>query len=203
MRAEKPALAAAWKGYRAMLRVLAASGVRLPELWALPWDNVLFDQSAIVIDQQMDRLGVLEPLLTIATVRQLELPADAMEILRDWRTHCPGRSPNNPVKIYRGWTPKRDLVFPMNDGTPISSETFRLRFWYPLLREAGLVDPDTGKASFDCNSLHYQHAMMMLKRGATGGQVNRRLGYVGGIPWDPLSTELASHLFRRKPRRAG
>jgi len=203
MGAERPADAASWKGYRVMLRVLVASGARLPELWALPWENVLFDQGTIVIDQRVGTLGVLERVPKRAAVRQLELPADVMGILRAWRIHCPRSSADNPVKVYRGWTAKRDLIFPNNDGTPINSETFRGRVWHPLMRESGLVDAGTGKASFECNALHYQHAMMMLKRGATGEQINRRLGYSGALPWEPLNAELASHLFRRKPRLAG
>ena len=198
-RADRPA----WKGYRVMLRVLVASGVRLPELKALPWDNILFDENAIVIDQRMDVLGVLEPVLAPPAVRQVLLPADVMEILQEWKTHCPESSPENPAKVYRDWTAKRDFVFPTIDGTPILSETFRRGFWHPLMREAELLDPSTGKVSFDSDSLHYQHAVMMLRRGATGEQVNRRLGYSGLLPHSPLNSELASHLLRRIPSRTG
>lgn len=147
-----PTVAAEWRRYNLMLRVLVSGALRLSELFALPWDDVLFEHGAIMISQRVDALGVLAPPRRGAAFRRVDLPPDLIQGLSEWRTLCPVSRPDNPALSVLGWTPKRSLVFPTVTGGAQRFSTFLRRCWIPLLEQADLREPDTGKREFKSGS---------------------------------------------------
>tara|TARA_R110002124_G_scaffold183401_4_gene350807 strand:+ start:31733 stop:32701 length:969 start_codon:yes stop_codon:yes gene_type:complete len=119
-------IAKRWQRYRAFVYVMTFAGMRPGEVLGLPWRNVLFDESAIKVDQDMDDDGKIGRPKSRSGYRTIPVGTQVMDILRAWKRECPKS--------------KLDLVFPNWQGNPEKLQNVYRRCWYTLQKETGLVD---------------------------------------------------------------
>jgi len=172
-----PQVMQAWCRYRPLVYVLAATGARMSELRGLPWPNILFDQSAILIGQRADENGILGPPKSAAGTRKIHVPARVMEILKEWQKHCPPTRPDIRAAQADNWKPVRSLVFPTGTGRPERLENIARRGWVPLMKMAGMFDPIAEASRFDRHSLRHHRASLLVDSGATIKEVQHELGH--------------------------
>jgi integrase len=110
-----------WRRYRAFVYVMVFSGMRPGEVLGLPWRNVLFDQSAIKVDQDMNEDGTIGRPKSKSAYRTIEMGAHVMEILKEWKAHCP--------------CSKHGLVFPNWKGKSEKLQNIYRRCWYTLQKD--------------------------------------------------------------------
>lgn len=121
----KKLLAAAARNWLAFLYVAIFAGLRSSELRALPWRNVHFAKSMIIVDQRADRWGNIGPPKSSSGTRDITMPPIAIAALKEWKLRCP----NGPL----------DLVFPTQRGTVQSHSNIMSRFFRPLQIKAGVI----------------------------------------------------------------
>lgn len=70
-----------WERYRAFVYVAVFSGMRPGEVLGLPWRNVLFEEGAIRVDQDLDEDGTIGRPKSKAAYRTIRMPDDVMAML--------------------------------------------------------------------------------------------------------------------------
>lgn len=155
-----------WLRYRPMIYLAAFSGMRPSELRGLTWSNIYDDH--IRITQRADIKGRLGPVKSKAGRRTIYLPQIVMEMLLDWKPHCPAS--------------KFDLVFPTASGRPQMLGRFRRSGWVPLLKEAGIVEPDpknprTFKPKYTIYSLRHYFASRLIEQGCDFKYIQQTMGH--------------------------
>ena len=79
-----------WQRYRTFIYVAVFSGMRPGEVLGLPWRNVLFEDSGIKVDQDMDEDGTIGRPKSKYAYRTIKMPSDIMAMLDDVEDeHCP------------------------------------------------------------------------------------------------------------------
>ena len=96
--------------------------------------------------------------------RTIPLAPMAVNALREWKLACPRRDS------------ALDLVFPTRAGTVQSHSDILHRGWYPLLRQAGLVD-GAGKAKYGFHCLRHFFASWMIETGMSLKRLQAMLGH--------------------------
>lgn len=177
-----------WQRYRAFVYVAVFSGMRPGEHLGLPWRNVLFDQGAIKVDQDMDEDGTIGRPKSKNAYRTICMGSHVMEILRAWKKECPAS--------------KHDLVFPNWQGNPEKLQNVYRRCWYTLQEEAGLVDAE-GKAKYPLKDLRHVRASMEIDGGANAKEITMLMGHSSV----KITYDVYGHLFEdhaeRRAQRAG
>jgi len=144
--------------HRTLFRVLAATGLRISEAFALQWKHVHLDGSHphVKVRRAYTR-GTMEPPKTRFGRRDVPLCADLVRELRERRRDAE-------------WPRDDDLVFPSLTGTPLMDGNLRKRTLKPAAEEAGA--PWAGFHTF-----RHTCASMLFERGANAKQVQRWLGH--------------------------
>ena len=144
--------------HRAMMRLLAATGLRVSELLALQWRHLRLDGSepAVRVRRAIAR-GRVEPPKSRYGRRDVPLDAELVSELR--RHHATSE-----------WPGDEDLVFPSLAGTPLNPENLRRDVIRPAREEAGA--PWAGFHTF-----RHTCAAMLFERGLNVKQVQRWLGH--------------------------
>jgi integrase len=142
-----------WLRYRPMIYLACFSGMRPSEYRGLTWANVYSDH--VCVTQRADIKGVIGPVKSKAGRRKIYLPMLVMEMLSDWKEHCPAS--------------RDDLVFPTASGRPQLLGRFRKSGWVPLLREAGLLvpksnDSDVLKPKYTLYALRHYYASKLIEQ---------------------------------------
>lgn len=155
-----------WLRYRPMIYLAVFSGMRPSEYRGLSWANVFEDH--VRVTQRADIKGRLGPVKSKAGRRTIYLPKLVMEILREWKRHCP-KSEN-------------DLVFPTASGRPQLLGRFRRSAWMPLLKEAGLVIVDAKNAKalkpkYTLYALRHYFASRLIEQGCDLKFIQRTMGH--------------------------
>jgi integrase len=109
-----------------MFRVLAATGLRVSELFAMQWQHLELDgeRPRVRVRRAIVR-GRLEPPKTRHGRRDVPLPRALVDELRAWRTATE-------------WPRDEDLVFPTLTGTPHNYGNLRHRVLAPTAQEVGV-----------------------------------------------------------------
>ena len=144
--------------HRAMMRLLAATGLRVSDLLALQWRHLRLDGSepAVRVRRAIAR-GRVEPPKSRYGRRDVPLDAD---LVSELRRHRAGSE----------WPGDEDLVFPSLAGTPLNPENLRRDVIRPAREEAGA--PWAGFHTF-----RHTCAAMLFERGLNVKQVQRWLGH--------------------------
>lgn len=175
-----------WQRYRAFVYVMAFSGMRPGEVLGVPWRNVLFDQSAIKVDQDMNDDGQIGRPKSKSGYRTIEMGDHVMKLLREWKKVCPKS--------------KLDLVFPNWQGNPEKLQNVYRRCWYTLQEEAGLVDED-GKARFPLKELRHVRASLEIDQQANPKEIKTLMGHSSiKVTYDVYGHLFEDHAERRAER---
>ena len=177
-----------WRRYRAFVYVMVFSGMRPGEVLGLPWRNVLFDKSAIKVDQDMNDDGTIGRPKSKSAYRTIEMGGHVMEILKEWKAHCPGS--------------KHDLVFPNWKGKSEKLQNIYRRCWYTLQKDTGLVD-DNGDAKYPLKDLRHVRASIEIDQKANPKEITTLMGHSSV----KITYDVYGHLFEdhadRRSQRAG
>ena len=177
-----------WQRYRAFVYVAVFSGMRPGEVLGLPWRNVLFDQDAIKVEQDMDEDGTIGRPKSKNAYRTIRMGKQVMNILRAWKKECPAS--------------KHDLVFPNWQGNPEKLQNVYRRCWYTLQEAVGLVD-EQGKAKYPLKDLRHVRASMEIDNGANPKEITMLMGHSSV----KITYDVYGHLFEdhseRRAQRAG
>jgi len=144
--------------HRTLFRVLAVSGLRISEAFALQWKHIHLDGSHphVKVRRAWTR-GTMEPPKTRHGRRDVPLSYDLVRELRERRREAE-------------WGRDDDLVFPSLTGVPLRYSNLRFRTLKPAVEEAGA--PWAG-----FHTLRHGCASMLFERGANAKQVQRWLGH--------------------------
>jgi integrase len=117
--------AQAWSRYAPMVWLFVFSGMRASEVRGLSWDNLNLDSHVVMVRQRADEKGRMGPPKSAAGNRDIDIPADLVALLTEWRGICP------PSRL--------NLVFPTGAGGVESHSNIRTRCWIPLMEACGLL----------------------------------------------------------------
>jgi len=144
--------------HRLLFRLLAATGLRVSELFALQWRHLELDGSRPCVRVRRAYVrGRIEPPKSKHGKRDVPLEPKLVHALRAWRKSTE-------------WPGDEDLVFPSLRGTPLKVENVRRRTLAPVAEEVGA--PWAGFHTF-----RHTCASMLFERGANAKQVQRWLGH--------------------------
>jgi integrase len=119
----KRVIEAANEPHKTYYWILAEAGVRAGEIGALPVRNLLLDQAAIRITQNVWH-GKIQTVKSVKGNRLCEISPQLVEHLRTY---------------LRGWKPNSaGLLFTTRNGTPWDTDVIRKRKLYPLLEKLGI-----------------------------------------------------------------
>jgi integrase len=152
------------------------TGMRASELRGLRWADVDLDTRVIRVRQRADPWGTLGPPKSKAGERTIPLTPMAVNTLREWKLACPKGA--------------HDLVFPTATGQPLPHSTIASRFWYPLLRKAGIVDGGR-KAKYGLHTLRHFFASWMIDAGTPMKRLQAMLGHSTMA----MTSDTYGHLF--------
>lgn len=175
---------ARWGRYRTFIYVAVFSGMRPGEVLGLPWQNVLFAEGSIRVDQDLNEDGTIGRPKSRAAYRTIRMPDDVMAMLGEWRRHCPKGA--------------LDLVFPNWQGNPEKVQNIYRRCWYTLQIEAGMVDGE-GKALYPLKELRHVRASLEIEKQANPKEIQQLLGHSSV----KITYDVYGHLFRDHEDRRG
>lgn len=142
----------------ALVWLAVTTGMREGELIGLYWSDLDLDAGVVRVQRQYTRdEGITTPKSARST-RVIPLAAPTRRVILAYRRSCYDHENTNP------------LVFPNTDGDPWRAATLRDRWWYPLLRRAGLP-----RVVF--HSLRKSCGSFLLHLGMPLAQVSRILGH--------------------------
>lgn len=173
-----------WSRYRTFLYVAVFSGMRPGEVLGLPWRNVLFDEAALRVDQDLDEDGTIGRPKSRNAYRTIKMPDDVMAMLRQWQDECPES--------------RLDLVFPNWQGRPEKIQNIYRRCWYTIQVAAGLVTED-GAPKYPLKELRHVRASLEIDKQANPKEIQELLGHSS----IKITYDVYGHLFRdHEDRRA-
>lgn len=144
--------------HRLMFRLLAATGLRSSELFALRWSDLRLDGAHPHVRVRRAFVkGRFEPPKSRHGKREVPLDATLVSDLRRARTETE-------------WPGDSDLVFPSTAGTPLAYSNVLRRVLRPVAEEVGV--PWAGFHAF-----RHTCASLLFARGANVKQVQRWLGH--------------------------
>ena len=155
---------------RILIYLALASGCRIGELLALSWDHVDFEHNSIQILHSLSPTtkGIqVEDVKTKNSYRTVQLPAQIMEMLKDWK-HEQDKYAERLANLYEN---KLRLLFTNAWGKPIDSSNFYSRYWSKLKKAADLPE------GFTFHSLRKTHATLLIQSGVNIKVVSQRLGH--------------------------
>jgi integrase len=126
---------------RALVALLAFSGLRGGEMRALRWQDVDFADGAISVRRAADLWGDIHPTgKNEAAYRTIPVPPIVINALKEWKLACPLRDTSK--KDANGEAIKvLDLVFPNSKGRVQFHQNIDKRDWQPLQVAAGVSVP--------------------------------------------------------------
>lgn len=146
-----------------------STGMRLGEVFGLKWDDIDIDRGIIRVQRELvtsNHTQYFEEPKTAKSRRQIPLPADINEYLKEYKTWQDEQKQSTGDK----WADD-DMVFAGSFGQPYNPHNFSSRNFKVILRKAGL---DT---SVKFHDLRHTHATLLLQQGINPKIVQERLGH--------------------------
>jgi integrase len=168
---------------RALLLMVAFTGLRASELRGLRWYDVDLKEGELHVRQRADRYGEIGSPKSKKSRRTIPLDPDLLiPALKEWKLACPKSD--------------LDLVFPTRKGT-IDSHKNMLRGLEPIMKAAGVVHRD-GKPKYALHAFRHYFASWCISPKERGG---RELSAKVVQEWLGHSTiamtlDVYGHLFR-------
>ncbi|WP_041458807.1 tyrosine-type recombinase/integrase [Ammonifex degensii] len=154
------------KAYRALFRLLLATGMRLGEAQALRWEDVDFGRREVRVRRTYSQPGRCfhEPKTRKA---RRGIPVDAVTLawLREWRKE----QLEERLRAGERWADREGLVFTTEEGKPVPRSTV----WYAFER----LCRGAGVRRIRVHDLRHTHASLLLKRDVHPKVVQERLGH--------------------------
>ena len=178
-------LAAAQGRWRVLLVVDAFAGLRASELRGLRWSDVDLKRGEIHVRQRADAWGTIGPPKTKTSKRSIPIGPFVVNTLKEWKLACPKTELN--------------LVFPGDNGQPLTHSVMMNSGYWPAQRVAGVVDAKSEPKYPGIHSLRHFFASWCINRCRDGGlelplkTVQQRMGHSTIV----LTADLYSHLFPR------
>lgn len=153
------------------LVVLAiATGMRQGEVFGLAWDNIVFENSMLIVKQNLqyssEGLNLDSP-KTKGSKRKIRVDNATILKLKEWQHY----QQKYLKRIGNLFDNKYNLVFTNSFGKPLSATNFRRSYWRKLSLAAELPKDCT----FHC--LRHSHATNLLRSGVDIRTVSHRLGH--------------------------
>ncbi len=156
-----------WARYRPLIYLAGFSGMRPSEIRGLHWSSI-FD-GRVIVRQRADKTGRIGPVKSRAGRRTIYLPKRVTDMLFEWKKRCPKSS--------------LDLVFPTESGKPMALVNFVAGAWFPLMKEAGLIDrvakgsKTVEKARYSPYALRHYYASKLIEKGRDFKSIQTALGH--------------------------
>lgn len=153
--------------WRALVNLLIVTGCRRGELAALKWSKVDFKNSKITIDATLvytPERGIQENATKTADIRFLKLPAETMELLREYRRAWVELR----FKLGDKW-PGTDYLFIRDDGRPMMPDT--ITAWISNFSKRH------GLPHINPHAFRHTVASVLINNGQDIVTVSRRLGH--------------------------
>ena len=162
------------------LYVLAITGgLRQGELFGLLWEDVDWDDPAVVVQRSLDRSGRFVEPKTTTSRRRVDLPEMTIAALREHRVRMDGEGHGSPI------------LFCDTEGKPLRQSNVLRRSFQPLLERAGI-------RRIRFHDIRHSHASQLLALGESAKVVQERLGHAGSA----ITLRIYSHLLPGMQRRA-
>lgn len=170
-------LAKRWRRYRAMINMLAFTGIRLSELRGAPWPNFNAAEATFTVTQRADEFCRIGPPKSEAGYRTIALDKDLVRMLKEWQIECP------PSKL--------KLMFPNFKGNVENRANIFNRCWKPLLQRAGVVD-ENGEPKYTPHCLRHFRASILIASGANHKEIQTEMGHSD----IRVTYDIYGHLFK-------
>jgi len=154
-----------------------ATGMRAEELRALLWKNLHLDGGFVRVLHGVDFDGLLTGPKTDAGYRDLSIPPEVVEALREWKEICPDTS-------------AQALVFPTLTGKMMAHRGVLGQIWYPLLDDLGMKAED-GSYKYVFHGLRHFYASIMIEAGVRPKRLQKLMGHATLS----MTMDIYGHLF--------
>jgi integrase len=171
--------------WRPMLLTATLTGLRASELRWLRWDDVDLHKRELHVRQRADRFHALGSPKSAAARRTIPLPAELVNVLREWKLACP----IGPM----------GLAFPNTKGNVESISNIIARGFLPAQTAAGVATVKGEPKYTGLHALRHFHASWLINRKEDGGLglppkiVQERMGHATLA----MTTDVYGHLFPR------
>jgi integrase len=139
----------------AMIMTAAFTGLRASELRGLTWEHVDLGRGLVKVCQRADRYSEIGAPKSAAGDREVPMPGQFVEVLRQWKLASPHSR-------------DRDFVFGNGAGNVENHSSTMQRCYDPAQVAAGVVD-DEGKPKYNWHALRHFFASWCINRRVDGG----------------------------------
>ncbi|MEG1564421.1 MAG: site-specific integrase [Bacteroides sp.] len=179
--------------WRLATHLLLITGCRRGEVMGLQWSRVDFQNSQIKIDTTLlysPNRGIYEDSTKTSTVRFIKLPAETMELLRDYRRWYTELKLKNGDRWQRtGWSGS-DFLFVKEDGTPMIPDG--ITAWL------GEFSKRHGLPHINPHAFRHTMASVLINSGKDVVSVSKRLGHAKVS----TTTDIYSHIIAEADEEA-
>jgi integrase len=166
---------------RALLLILAFTGLRASEFRGLRWRDIDLKACELYVRQRADEYNVIGAPKSDSSVRTIPLDPDVMvPALREWKLKCP----------------PSDFVFPTRTGKPQDYNGIRGGSIDPVMKAAKLVNKD-GEPKYTPHALRHFFASWCINPKARGGRElpPKQVQYLLGHSTISMTFDIYGHLF--------
>jgi integrase len=133
----------------------ATTGLRQGELLGLKWTDIDWFNNQIHINRTYNHFRFYEP-KTKTSKRKVDVPPQMMKQLKEWKIACPAND--------------LDLIFPNENGKPMSALNMYNRKYLPALRKAKL-------SQIRFHDLRHTYASLLIDQGENIKYVQNQMGH--------------------------
>jgi len=172
---------------RALLLILAFTGLRASEFRGLRWKDIDLKACELHVRQRADEYNVIGAPKSDASVRTIPLDPDVMApALKEWKLKCP----------------PSDFVFPTRTGKPQDYNGIRDGSIDPVMKAARLVNKD-GEPKYTPHALRHFFASWCINPKARGGRElpPKQVQYLLGHSTISMTFDIYGHLFPSEGNR--
>ena len=141
--------------HKTLFMAAVTTGLRQGELLGLKWTDIDWFNSQIHVNRTYNHFRFYEP-KTKTSKRRVDVPPQMIKQFQEWKLACP--------------TNDLDLVFPNENGTPMSSLNMYTRKFIPALKKAGVK-------SIRFHDLRHTYASLLIDQNENIKYIQNQLGH--------------------------
>lgn len=141
--------------HKTLFMAAATTGLRQGELLGLKWTDIDWFNNQIHINRTYNHFRFYEP-KTKTSKRKVDVPPQMMKQLKEWKIACPAND--------------LDLIFPNENGKPMSALNMYNRKYLPALRKAKL-------SQIRFHDLRHTYASLLIDQGENIKYVQNQMGH--------------------------